>query len=372
MNRASFVASLALSAASAFPANSFAQGSLHVVVPNVWTTTTGPDNNIYPFNYFSGGPGRYQQVYAAADFAAAGVNFPIQITELAFRPGLASSGSYLLPGRDLDVTITLSESAAGPDLLSTTFAANPATTPVVVYSGSLSFPTVPAIAGPGPFPWSWFIPLQTAFAFDGSADLLLDVAVNSLVIPGPAGPPAPLDAINASGDPVSRMFHTSNPAATTGFGDSLGLITRFAYDAGGFTAFGSGCPASGGFVPAVGSAGGLPMVGNLGFSVNLSSAPGNSPGSFLLGGSASTWIGIPLPWELLSFNAPGCFLLVSPDVIVPIVTSGLGPGTGTSSIAIPIPPVPSFAGQTAYAQWVILDLALGHPVVSDGGAATIF
>jgi len=371
MKPAPSLASSCLAFLAATPA-AFAQGSLEVVVPDAWATTQAASNNNWPFNFPNSGVGRYQQVYAAADFAGAGVSFPIQITELAFRPGQATpAGSYQLPGRDLTLTIALSETAAGPDLLSTTFASNPSTTPATVYAGTLTLPTVAAFPGPGPHPWSWFVPLQTPFFYDGSADLLLEVAVTGLVITGPSGS-APLDAVNTAGDPVSRIFHNSNPSAVTGFSDSLGLITRFSYDAGGFSTFGSGCPGSGGFVPAIGSVGGPPMLGNLGFAVTLSGAPGGSPGSFVLGASTTSWIGIPLPWELLPFGAPGCFLLASADVIVPITTSGAGPGAGTSALGIPIPPIPSLAGASAHMQWVILDLALGHPVVSDGATATLF
>src|SRR5262245_27540531 len=68
-----------------------------VVVPSAWTATQGPSNNNYPFNYFSpGGVGRYQQVFAASDFLAGGVSFPIAITDISFRPGQAASSSYSL------------------------------------------------------------------------------------------------------------------------------------------------------------------------------------------------------------------------------------------------------------------------------------
>src|SRR5215471_3973069 len=62
-----------------------------VVVPSSSTLTEGSGNNGFPFNIgdFGLSQQRYQQVYAASEFA--GFSGPVTITQIAFRPDVAAS-----------------------------------------------------------------------------------------------------------------------------------------------------------------------------------------------------------------------------------------------------------------------------------------
>ncbi|HKB16716.1 MAG TPA: hypothetical protein VKF62_11670, partial [Planctomycetota bacterium] len=115
--------------------------------------------------------------------------------------------------------------------------------------------------------------------------------------------------------------------------------------------FGTGCPASPGFLPSIGSTGGSPLPPNPTYAITLSSAPGNWLALLVLGASNSTWSGAPLPVPLSAFGGPaGCNLLVSPDVALPATVSP----TGTAVVLAPLPAGLLCAG-TAYAQWAVFN-----------------
>jgi hypothetical protein len=62
----------------------------------------------------------------------------------------------------------------------------------------------------------------------------------------------------------------------------------------------------------------------------------------------SNWMGIPLPLDLGQFGAPGCSLLLSPDVVFGQVTDA----QGTASFELVLKSSnPALAGARAYAQW---------------------
>jgi|SRR5262245_23232053 len=342
-----------------------------VVVPSAWTATQGPTNNNYPLNFFSpGGVGRYQQVFAASDFLGSGVGFPIVITDLSFRPGQAASSSYALAGRTLTVDLSLSDSTAGPDALSATFAANVSGPAATVYSGALVLPTVPSFPGPGPHPFVWTIPLQIPYLYAGTSDLLLDISV--LASTAAPGFPAPLDAVDASGDAVSRQYNQGNPfSPTASGGGSVGLIARFSYESL-FAPFGAGCAGAGGYVPTIGSSGGAPTLGNSSFAITLADATGGGGAFLVIGASDVSWLGIPLPIGLDPFGGPGCLLLVSGDVLIGVPVSGSGAGGGSATVPTPIPANPSLSLGTAFVQWIPSDPIAGGIRASNAAAVTLF
>ncbi|MCI0587945.1 MAG: hypothetical protein L0323_14025 [Planctomycetes bacterium] len=342
-----------------------------VVLPSPWAAAQGPENNSYPFGFFSpGGAGRYQQVYAASDFLASGVAFPIAVTALAFRPGqMTPTTSYPLEGQTLTVTLTLSASAAAPDALSSTYAANASGPATTAYSGTLVLPSVPPFPGPGPYPFVWTIPLQTPFLYTGASDLLLDLSILGSSVPGAN---APLDSVGIFGDAVSRQVSQGNPVATTAdFGDTTGLITRVSYESL-FAPFGAGCAGPGGYVPSIGSSGGAPTLGNSSFAITLANATGGGSAFLVLGASDVSWLGVPLPIDLAPFGGPGCPLLVSGDVLIPWPVSGSGAGAGSASVPTPIPANPSLAGGKVFVQWVPSEPIAGGVRVSNAAAVTLF
>ena len=183
------------------------------VVPSANTSVEGDVNNLFPFE--TGGIVRYQQVYASSEFAG-----PIAINQIAFRPDsvVGFGFSQVLSG----VQIHLSTTSAAVDGLSTTFSDNIGADNTLVYSGSLSLSSA-FTAGPGNTrAFDIIINLQTPFTYTPSqGNLLLEIQVPS----GGFGPA--FDASDIVGDSTSRIRAFSSTTATTGFVDSVGLITQF-------------------------------------------------------------------------------------------------------------------------------------------------
>src|SRR5580700_9838210 len=109
-----------------------------IVVPNANLNADGDANNVAPFSagLFGTGPTeRYQQVYAASQFASAGSTF--DIGAIAFRLDANDA-----PGFESDtypsIQIDLSTTAFGPNQLSSTFANNVGADDRAVYNGSLT------------------------------------------------------------------------------------------------------------------------------------------------------------------------------------------------------------------------------------------
>jgi serine protease AprX len=109
---------------------------------------------------------------------------------------------------------------------------------------------------------------------------------------------------------------------------------------------------------------GLPTL-NTSYAVTLADALPVAAAVLGSGISNTTWGGNPLPFALP--GAPGCNLLVSPDVIDAVITSA----TGTGSLSFSVPNIPALIGASIFHQWAVLDAVnpLGL-VVSNAGRAT--
>jgi hypothetical protein len=117
--------------------------------------------------------------------------------------------------------------------------------------------------------------------------------------------------------------------------------------------YGSGCPGTGGIVPAIGG-NGLPQIGNPGFGINVQNG---LPSSIAL-----------LAAGISSANIPvgPCTVLVAP----PWATLALPlDASGTGSTPLPIPNSPQLAGVLLYAQYLVIDpngAFLGFASLSNG------
>ena len=176
--------------------------------------------NFFPFSASSiaGVPSmRYQQVYAAGDFASTGG--PITIRQLAFR--LSGQGGNSFNTTLPDIQIDLSTTRKAPDGLSATFSDNTGSDNTVVISrGPLAFSSAGSDLG-GYYAFDILIPLTQPFTYDPSkGNLLLDVRSFAPVYS------SLLDAQSSIGDSVSRVYAPS-VAAVSGTADSLGLATQF-------------------------------------------------------------------------------------------------------------------------------------------------
>jgi hypothetical protein len=192
------------------------------VVPGGFATTEGDSNNISPWDAgdLDYTDVRYQQVYAAAEFAALGQ--PGVLTDIAFRVDreLGSAFSAVLP----DVQLVVSSTGKLPGGLDTVFANNLGADATTVFSGALSLSS----AGPTGDPTSPFdvvIHLTTPFVYDPSAgNLIWDVQASGNLTT------TVFDATQFGGSSTSRLRSMSGgdfpPILAT---DSYGLITKFTF-----------------------------------------------------------------------------------------------------------------------------------------------
>ena len=199
-----------------------AQGGIaqSVVSPGNLTAGGGPNSNLYPFSP-SSIPNvrsmRYQQVYAASDFASVGG--PITIRQIAFRPSEFYGSAFT--GNVPDVQINLSTTTKAVDSLSPAFGDNTGADDTIVYNrGALALSSVGNDLG-GYYAFDIVITFSTPFTYDPSkGNLLLEVRnfAGSFT--------TPLDAQRDPADSVSRVYATDVTAAV-GVADSLGLATQF-------------------------------------------------------------------------------------------------------------------------------------------------
>lgn len=122
------------------------------------------------------------------------------------------------------------------------------------------------------------------------------------------------------------------------------------------SSFGSSCGALSAGV------GGWPSVGSSTFALQAAGAPLLSIAFCVLGASSTSWGGVPLPLDLALFGAPGCDLLVSPGLIVPVPTAA----DGTALMPLPLPADPSLTGLEFHTQWLALDPVTAVLTSSDG------
>ncbi|HEX6811384.1 MAG TPA: hypothetical protein VF384_07165 [Planctomycetota bacterium] len=159
---------LTLLAAGALGVTASAQFTL--VIPQVCATTEGNGANAFPWGRGAGGL-LHQAVYDSSHFTNQGVNSPILITGLAWRPNTTvplvattyptacSIRCSTCPVDWSAVTTTLSDQR-GPDEM-------------LCFHGPVSFPA--QAGGPGPLPFGIRIPLPTPFRYDpGLGDLCIE------------------------------------------------------------------------------------------------------------------------------------------------------------------------------------------------------
>ncbi len=111
------------------------------------------------------------------------------------------------------------------------------------------------------------------------------------------------------------------------------------------TSFGTGCNGL------VASWTGEPSIGTSDFTLTLGGAQPGATAILIVGNSTTQWGLTPLPLDLTSVGAPGCSLLVSPDLSFFTATDGFG----NASLVSMIPFVPALAGFTLHAQWLAAD-----------------
>ena len=87
-----------------------------------------------------------------------------------------------------------------------------------------------------------------------------------------------------------------------------------------------------------------------------------------VGASRGTWDGLSLPLDLGPIGMPDCQMLVSGDLLLPLLVM-----QGRATLRLRLPADPSLAGQNAFVQGLVLD-PLANPfgaVMTPGGEALI-
>lgn len=188
--------------------------ALDYVVPTNGATGYGNATTVNPC--LSTASRRYQQVYAASEFQAA--QSPQAIRGIRFRIATAT-GTFYLSGSYMEVR--LSTTTRSPDGLSTTFADNVGADETLVYAGT-NFQFVGS-SSLGRFSISTLF--QQPFHYDHAlGNLLVEIRMpGSYSFSGYS-----LDATNATGDAVSRLYANATNALT-GAADSAGAITQFVF-----------------------------------------------------------------------------------------------------------------------------------------------
>lgn len=195
----------------------------NLVVPQSNRLVEGTTNNLFPFQNVR--TMRYQQVYAASEFAQ--VNSAIEITKIAFRPdGGLTQGfpfSVTIPSVQIDLSTTTNDS------LKPVFDTNTGADNVTVFpKGPLALSS--AYTGPkgGPKDFDIIINLTTPFIYNpADGNLLLDVRNSSEKVIDAVG----FDCENGASfnHVISRQFAIDVTQTTAIGGDTYGLVTQFVY-----------------------------------------------------------------------------------------------------------------------------------------------
>jgi hypothetical protein len=209
-----------------------------IVIPNGMASTEGNTSNAFPWG--RGGTGlKIQNVYDSTNFTLQGVNFPVAITRLRWRPN--TSASSLASSYATGATVKLSTCPVDQNSVTANFAANEGADLTTVWTGPVSWPAAAVVVGPCPFLID--LPLQTPFIYDPNAgDLNIET---DLPIQTFTGTGLQLD-VQSTGSLSSRVFmSTGYPAGTVSTTLNHGVVVEVTYaPAAGYASaapYGTGC-----------------------------------------------------------------------------------------------------------------------------------
>jgi PKD repeat protein len=221
--------SLAAMASLAVPA----LAQFTAVVPPGYDTVPGNSNNTFPWSRGTASM-RFQQVYDSSAFTSLGINFPVLIQELKFRPFAGAVTSWA-GGTWPNVQIDMASSAVDYLTPSTTFSANLGPDLTTVYNGPVTVVGGSTLGAGVVVPTYITIPLTTPFLYDPSTgnDFIFDVYLDGT---GWTGISRGADVVSGTGAPGiggplgSRIYSTAGLTATTGtIGLNHSLVCEFGY-----------------------------------------------------------------------------------------------------------------------------------------------
>ena len=199
-----------------------------IVSPNAEATTEGNINSGFPFNlpFFGLTSMRYQQVYSSGDFASLGG--PMYVTQIAFRPD-ASNGNAFSATTLANTQISLSTTSKPPDG-STAQLRRQSRHEQYARLQRQPHDLQQLHWGSGRRAQKRsMIPRSTCRGRSSTTprqgNLLMEEKTS-----GQSAFTSELDAESTAGGSVSRLYNTDNNAnGTSGFLDTLGLVTRFEF-----------------------------------------------------------------------------------------------------------------------------------------------
>lgn len=201
-----------------------------LVAPNGYDNVEGNTNNAFPWNRGASSM-RIQFVYDSTNFTLAGINYPVLINNLRYRPNAQATTVSWAGGSWPNVRIDMANSPLDYLAVSGTFASNLGANLATVYQGPV---TVQAGVGLGTtvvHPWHIDIPLATPFVYDPSLgeDLTIDIYLDGT---GWTGTSTQADHVSlvANNPLCSRVYDTTGLTGTTGtVGTYYGAVVEFGY-----------------------------------------------------------------------------------------------------------------------------------------------
>ena len=180
---------------------------------------------------------RFQMIYDTAHFLNQGINTPISINRLQFRPGsgITNVGGQTYTG----VTVKISSSPLDFNDASTNFAARQGADLTTVFTGNVV--CLPA-AGTTPNTYIIDIPLSTPFVYDPMGGLDLNVEIDA---PAPIPATLPTMATGSNVSHLSRRLSAATQTAATGALSYFASVILMDYtlvpNAASATNYGAGC-----------------------------------------------------------------------------------------------------------------------------------
>lgn len=317
------------------------------IVPSAVAASFGNTNNNIPFSWQ---PTRYQQVFLGSELGS-----PLPFVALQLRQDDQFSN---FDAHKVDLAIWLGGSTYDHNSITNTFDGNfnstAAPKTLVFKQRNYSFPKMPPANPTNPADFFITFPFDAPYVLTlASGENMVIEVINYGNTNGNQLFTYPLDAHSST--TTTRLYASGNPTATTGtLGRGYGHVMAFA-QLGGATQ------------PLHIQNSNTPKIGT-DFHFELLHARGNAPGVMIAGTSNTNSGGIPLPFSLASLGAPGCSLLASTTITLPIMTNA----GGDLALTLSIPSNPALDGFNLFLQFAVTDTvnALGL-VTSDGGQLTI-
>lgn len=297
---------------------SLASAQEFVVPQGMENTHTGNTTLIWRSTAF-----RFQMLYDTTHFVGQGLDHPIAIQRLRFRPinGAVDPGGQVYQG----VTVQMSSSPSDYDTMSSTFANNVGADVVTVFQGDVTL--LPA-AGGTPNDYYVDIALTTPFVYNATQGLDLCVDVTA-----PNAPTASVPNTAASNNRTlhfARRLSSASPGAATGALSDFAAVIRMDYTIPPGTAlaapYGTGCYDHFVSFYETFAAGALDLGGTANVTSNIGLAPNGLAGGYRVNTGNDVWHAPQSPDLMLGDDA------ISAPLALPFTFPY--PGGSTNSIIV--------------------------------------